>query len=472
MTSSARLAVVPSSLARRRAVGVIRVSKVGDRQGERFVSPTEQRRSIEAQCVREDLELVAVFEELDISGGAPLSKRHGIRRAIELIEASEAEVILAAYFDRLVRSLAVQHEILSRVETAGGRVATVDAGEIRADTAARWLSSTMLGMVSEYHRRITSEKVRAAKRDAVNRGVPPFPRIVPGYRRGADGRLELVPDEAQAVAEAFALRADGAPLSQIREHLAERGITRSYGGVKSLLTSRVVLGEIHDGKLTNAHAHPPIVERALWTRAQRVKVPRGRHPASERLLARLGVLRCGSCHKVMSTSTMKSNPTHSKRFAFYRCASQGDCPSPVTISATLVEALVIEETRQEHEEKVGTATLDTEVTDAEAEYERRDALLKAAIRAFDGLDVSTARERLLELQRDVEVAEDRLRKLRAAVAPAEVVSVRGRIVADEWRALIQVTWQRIIVKPAPRQGRYGHGHQAGRARLTFEPFEQ
>ena len=62
------------------------------------------------------------------------------------------------------------------------------------------------------------------------------------------------------------------------------------------MRSRMYLGEIHFGELHNTHAHEAIIkDRRLFERVQRRTVSRGRHAKSERLLARLGVLRCGTC---------------------------------------------------------------------------------------------------------------------------------------------------------------------------------
>src|SRR5579871_1407794 len=57
----------PRPLFLKRAVGIIRVSEVGDREGEKFVSPGDQRRAIERVAETESLRLVDVFEELDVS---------------------------------------------------------------------------------------------------------------------------------------------------------------------------------------------------------------------------------------------------------------------------------------------------------------------------------------------------------------------------------------------------------------------
>ena len=96
----------------RRAIGIVRVSEVRGREGESFASPAEQRERIEAVCEREGLRPLYVLDELDVSAGTPLDRRAGLRAAVEAIEAGDADVIVAAYFDRLVRWLRVQAELL------------------------------------------------------------------------------------------------------------------------------------------------------------------------------------------------------------------------------------------------------------------------------------------------------------------------------------------------------------------------
>ena len=114
----------------------------------------------------------------------PLEKRPGLRRAVEMVEAGEADVVVVAYFDRLVRSLAVQAEVVERVERAGGAILAVDVGEVRPTRPPGGLSATMLGPVAEYHRRITAERT-AARSDA---------------RRGS--RCAAVPERAAGIPQA------------------------------------------------------------------------------------------------------------------------------------------------------------------------------------------------------------------------------------------------------------------------------
>jgi DNA invertase Pin-like site-specific DNA recombinase len=77
---------------------------MGDREGETFVSVPDQRERIAAACKREGYTLLDTFEETDVSGGAELVLRPKLARTIAMIEAGEADIILVAFFDRLVRS--------------------------------------------------------------------------------------------------------------------------------------------------------------------------------------------------------------------------------------------------------------------------------------------------------------------------------------------------------------------------------
>jgi hypothetical protein len=108
------------------------------------------------------------------------------------------------------------------------------------------------------------------------------------------------------------MRAAGKTVREVRAYLRAHGIERTYHGAQLLLASRVVLGEVHHGKLVNLHAHEPIVDRETWHAVQRMKVSRGRRAKSDHLLARLKVLRCGTCGSPLRRSSVPAaGPTGS-----------------------------------------------------------------------------------------------------------------------------------------------------------------
>jgi site-specific DNA recombinase len=442
----------------RRAIGIVRVSRMGDREGETFVSVPDQRERIAAACKREGYTLLDTFEETDVSGGAELALRPKLSRAIAMIEAGEADIIVVAFFDRLVRSLAVQQELLARVEAAGGTVLAVDLGEVRADTASRWLNSTLLGAVAEHQRRVTAERTSEAKRRAVARGVAPFPNVPPWLRRGDGEKLELDPKAAPVVREAIRLRIEGRTIAQVRAYLGKHGIRRSYHGVQALLRSRMLLGELRFGETFNPDAFPALIDPETWQRLQRVFVSRGRRPKSDRLLARLGVLRCGTCGARM---VVGSQTQGEKRWGFYRCPPVGDCPQRVAISSEVAELRISEAVQELLAGIEGRASVEGGVNEAADELTRRQEALDAAIRTFAGLeDEQAARERLQELRAARDQARERHDDLAAASAPAITVGAGDwdLLTLDERRALIRA----LIAKASVSPGR-------GADRITIEP---
>ena len=389
--------------------------------------------------------MLDTLPELDVSGGAALAERPGLSRAVAMVEAGDADVIVVAYFDRLVRSLSVQAEVVERVERARGAILAVDVGEVRADTASRWLSSTMLGMVAEYHRRATAERTVEGKRRAVARGVAPFPNLPPYLRRGEGGVIELDPKRARIVRDAIRQRIEGATIATVREYLQSRGIKRSYHGTQALLTSRMLLGELRFGEnMVKEDAFSALIDSETWRRLQRVFVSRGRRAKSDRLLARLGVLRCGSCGGRMSVGTSQG------RYPLYRCSPTSDCSQRVTISAEVAERTVIEAVQDLLAGIEGRAPVESGAGDAAEEVARAQDALDKAIRSFAGLeDEDAARERLQELRAARDQARERHDELLAASAPAITVSAGDwdYLSLEEQRALIVAVVDRAVVRP-------------------------
>jgi DNA invertase Pin-like site-specific DNA recombinase len=431
----------------RRAIGIVRVSDTTGRAGEHLASPKDQRDRIEAECERQEIELVEVMQELDVSGGTPLERRTGLRTAIEAIEQGKAEVIVAAYFDRLCRSLKVQGEMIERVEQAGGQVLAVDVGQVTNGSAGQWLTGTMHGMMAEYVRRMARERSGDATQRAIGRGVLPYPNVPAGYERNDDGKL-IPSSVASVVAEAFRVRAGGATIETVTKYLRENGVQRSWYGVQKMLSSRVYLGEIHFGHFTpNLDAHPAIVPADIWRRVQKCEAKRGPRPKSERLLARLGILRCASCGTKLTTS---GRTTAKKSYPNYRCPSMV-CTDKVAISAKISEQAVTDAVRSGLQELRGRASEDQYVQDAERELAAAQEALDAAVEAFDGIDAGSANRKLKALTEARNAARahyDQISSTQANVIEIDPEADWNDLTLDERRALIRARVESVIVAPA------------------------
>jgi DNA invertase Pin-like site-specific DNA recombinase len=429
------------------AIGIIRVSSTRERE-QTILSPDQQRDRIVAACVDRGLELIEVFEELDVSGGTPLAKRHGLRRAIEAVEGGEATVIVAAYFDRLVRSLKVQAELVERVEAVGGQVLALDTGRITAASAGQWLSSTMLGAVSEYARRTTAERVRDAHAQCMADGIPPYPASTAGYSQGKDRRLH--PNEhAPAVTEAFQIRAAGGTIADVREHLQNAGVEISYKATQTLLKSRIVLGELHFGDYPpNLTAHEAIVDRPTWEMVQRIRVPQGRKAKSDRLLARLQVLRCGGCGRPMSIG---SSVADGRTYFNYRCPlAHHDCPDRQVISARIVEGFVERVVRASLEDAEGHASALSQARADAYLAEQAEVELQRTLGAFQAAGVvaeAGAVQRLAELREARDAAQRQASRSKAAAGSKSVAVGKDwdDLSVVERRGLVRATVASVTV---------------------------
>jgi site-specific DNA recombinase len=437
----------------------VRVSHVGGRAGETFVSPDDQEKRIRAACRRDGLRLSLVIPEMDVSGGAPLARREGLSRAVELVEAGKVDTIVVAYMDRLVRSVAVQLELVGRVEEAGGTILTLDHGALTNGNATQRLSATMLGAVNEYQRNLVAERTQEAKARAVARGVAPFPNVPFWLRRGEGERLEHDPETAPLALEALQLRAGGETIMEVRAFLARHGIRLSFNGTRTFLTSRLLLGELHFGDEVNLTAFPPLVDAATFARVQRQQSPRGRRPKSERLLARLGVLRCATCGARMVVGFRTAGE---KRYEFYRCPPVGDCPRRVTMSADLVDGAVEREVRHLLHGIKGKASAESGAGEAARALERRQAELDSALASFGAARVAgegAAVERLTALREARDEAAAHLDELSTFDASLVIDADADwdLLTLDERRALIRAVLVSVTVAPGK-----------GSDRLAFE----
>ena len=367
-----------------KAIGIARQSH-GD-----GASVEEQTARIREHATREGWDLVDVLPEQDVSGGRPLDKRPGLLAAVEAVEAGRAEIIVVAYFDRLVRSLRVQGEVVERVEAAGGRILTLDVGEVSSATAASWLSASFLGTVAEYHRRATSERVKAAHAQRRAKGQWNGGRI-PFYREiGADGVVTFREGMEPVVREAFELRASGRSVADVLAVLRERTALP----LKSLNIAQRML---RDDSLIG------VVDGATFRRCQELVTKRGARPKSDRLLARLGVLRCSECGGSMNVHG-SAGPNQ-----VYRC--HRGCG--VAISVELAESTVAHAARCALRDFRGSAGGSLE--SLEDAVRDKSAVLDKFVMALDGFeDVEAVRSKLAVAKGELEDAEDALAEARAA----------------------------------------------------------
>jgi len=434
------------------AVGVVRVSEVGkrDRNSDSFVTKRDQLAQFDQWCGRMGARMVKTIDEIDVSGKLPLSKRKGLLEAIELIESGQAAILLFAYYDRSFRNLDVQTSVLARVVEAGGATFACDFGEIRFSTPTEKFATVVQGAANQLYSDQAAYKAMNTRRDRIAQGIPTYSRLCMGYMRGPDRRVVVDPMLGPLVTEMFSRRANGASLREIQKFLASKGASRSYSSIKATLRSPMVLGELHAGpNIINLSSHEPLVDRITWKRVQETKIPRGRLPIADgRLLGKLGVLRCSGCGHAMVSGAARAG---GKTYRTYVCGNKPDCPRPVSMSASLAENLVATAARDYLAGMRGSASVDSQVREAEAELAQAQEALDEAVDAFEGIRSPNIKTKLQKLQDAVDRAFIKFGRLKRSETPLKLVDPNtdwDTLEQADRRDLLRAIFQSVTVLPS------------------------
>jgi site-specific DNA recombinase len=465
--------------------GYIRVSRVGGRKGDSYISPKVQRDKIVGWAKLHDVQLREqdVVVEEDVSGAKPVDERE-LGTLLRRVESGELQGIIAFKLSRFGRGALETLQAIERIKNAGGRLVTVEDGVDSSKPGGRLLLTVLAGLAEEEF-----EQRRAgwasARRQALVRGVHVGPTPI-GYRRRGDGRLEEDPLAAPVIAAAFGMRGSGASWGTIARYLEERhvlplerkgrkSVAWSRTGVMAMIHSRVYRGELWDGdELVCKDAHHRIVSEDEWKAAQ--LAGNGRTHVKDGSIAAQGLLTsivyCASCGSKLSVTG--STNRKGERVANYFCrihhAATGDCPQPAVASTRtldpyveglLLEALADHDSKLIKAHEVGERIRQAAERVKASEHEL-DAFLAAELASVLGperyrAEVERRRDDARAAQADLDHA------LRANLVlgqsgsrtPAQLVDDWPTLTMNEKRAVVRAYIDRVTVSKAdPRRRRW------------------
>jgi DNA invertase Pin-like site-specific DNA recombinase len=385
--------------------GYIRVSSRKGRSDERFLSPEIQRDTIARLAASRGLTLGEIVAEIDVSGGKRIDERE-LGRLVERIENGESDGLIVWKLSRFSRNLRDGVEAASRIIEAGGQL-------IAEDFDSRGpMAGAMLGLMTglaEDERLARREAFRQARSRAIDRGAP-CGRAPYGYRKLKDGRLEIVESKAKRVREAFELRALGVPFSQIASRLRW-----SHSTTRQRISDKTYLGVAWHGEFVNERAHPEIVGRELFARANAARTKQHVPPGTttkDRLL--IGLVRCAGCgHTLKPISRRRADGT--RRAAYYcKDAASEPCGARAWVGADELDARIGEwfaATLQTVPRMVDVVTAGRELEAAQAEQAQAEAELNAYIENASALDAARFQRGLRKRQEAADTAVENVRHL-------------------------------------------------------------
>ena len=183
--------------------------------------------------------VVEVYTDAGISGGAPLDKCPHLIEAIDALR--RGDVLLVAKRDRLGRDVYRTATIERLVERRGASVASAD-GSGNGDYPAAALMRRMVYAFAEYERALIGARTSAALQAKKARGECGARHAPYGYR-AEDGQLCTNPAEVALIDAIKAASERGLSTRAIAAELSAAGYTtRSGGPVHHVFVHRVLKG--------------------------------------------------------------------------------------------------------------------------------------------------------------------------------------------------------------------------------------
>ena len=304
----------------------------------------EQESSFEAQCeyytekIMKDPEMrfVGIFADDGITGTST-KKRDGFNRMIKLCKQGKIDLILTKSISRFARNTVDSLNTVRMLKSMGIGVIFEKEG-LDTRYASNEFLLTIYASLAQAESESLSGNVKWGKQQSAKAGkVAISYAIFLGYRRGPDGKPEIVEDEAEIIRSIYRDFLAGRSRKLIADALTAAEIPTPMGKalwssstVASILRNEKYMGsallqktfvsdciahrvEVNVGQLPQyfvEDSHPAIIDKDTWNRAQ------------EELARR------GSKRKVKQTGTKTQQGKYSSKYALTELLVCGDCGTP------------------------------------------------------------------------------------------------------------------------------------------------
>ncbi len=325
--------------------------------------------------------LAGIYADEGITG-TQAKKRPEFMRLMELCEKGKIDLILTKSISRFSRNILDCVGYIRKLKALNIPI-IFEKENINTMDAASEMLITMLGSFAQAESESISKNVKWGKRKAFQDGKATFNyNSFLGYRKGTDGKPEVVPEEAEVVHRIFrmylagysyvgikkALESDAIPTAQGKKEWSAGTIARMLRNEKyvgdALLQKTYVVDciehrvEKNNGELPQYYVtdhHPAIIDRDMWGRVQmeierRSEIKKNRSAGGTENKGKFSskyalteLLVCGDCGAHYRRCTWARG---GKKRVVWRCVSRLEsgveaCPNSITIDEKILHKAIL-----------------------------------------------------------------------------------------------------------------------------------
>lgn len=329
---------------------------------------------------KKEWSLVGIFADEGISG-TQTKKRTEFNRMIRMCKNKKIDLVITKSISRFSRNTVDCLEYVRQLKDLGIGV-IFEKESINTLTMTSEFMIALYGSFAQAESESISKNVSWGKEKAYREGKVSFQyKYLLGYKKGADGKPEIVPEEAEIVRMIYKLFLDGYSMSNIKKVLENKGILTATGKkiwneslISSILKNEKYVGDAllqktytldcithkvvkNKGErpmfLVTDH-HTPIVDRDTYNRVQQELARRSsKRKISDKTTTEQGkysskyalteLLICGQCGTPYRRTTWSSR---GKKQIVWRCISRLEhgkkyCPESPTIKEESLHKAII-----------------------------------------------------------------------------------------------------------------------------------
>lgn len=289
----------------------IRVS--GEEQKIKGLSLEAQQERLEQYARERGWVVVGVYIDAAKTARKNIHKRIEFQRMIESVKRYEVDILLFCRLDRWFRSVADYYKIMDVLTAHGCEWKTTDE-EYDTTTANGRLYINVKLSIAQNEADIDGERIDVVFDSKISHGTVVSGSCPFGYRVNEKKRLEVVPEDAAIVRDAYAhYEATASQRGTIRYIRETYGVNWCDATFRRMLHEELYTGIYDRGGRRNENFCPAIIPREQFDRVQVLTSRNARSAPSGRVYIFTSILTCAECgHKLIGYI--------SGGFYYYRCS--------------------------------------------------------------------------------------------------------------------------------------------------------
>ncbi len=296
-----------------RAALYIRVS--GEEQKIKGLSLEAQQERLETYAKKRGWIITGIYIDAAKTARKNIHKRTEFQKMIESVKRNEVDILLFCRLDRWFRSVADYYKVMEILEAHNCGWATSDE-EYNTSTANGRLYINVKLSIAQNEADIDGERIDVVFDSKIAHGTVISGSCPFGYRINEEKRLEIVPEEAAIVEDAF---------NHYENTISQRGTIRyireSYGinwcdaTFRRMLSEKLYTGTYDRSKRYNDSFCPAIISKKQFGHVQALLKKNARTTPAGRVYIFTSLIKCAECNHNMVGRVANKN----YNLYYYRC---------------------------------------------------------------------------------------------------------------------------------------------------------